>query len=602
MLKQLLTLVYTMLLVVLSGCMQADVPEQTPPQTQQKERVELIPEVEVATRQEQPIKSVKKQLPVERLQESTVRQRVTAEYDMAADSSSAVTANPALHGYAGHSLLNSMRHASEPVNRENYAHYTDNPVKLASEEPVSTFSIDVDTGAYANARCMINSGQLPPHDAVRVEEFINYFSYEYKSGDDKGSPFIVARELAPAPWHDDKYLLQIGIKAQDITQQHLPNANLVFLVDVSGSMQSANKLGLLKTSLKLLTKRLSKDDRVSLVVYAGASGVILSPTAGNETATIDHALDQLTAGGSTNGGAGIRLAYSIAEQAFIPGGINRVILATDGDFNVGTVNHEQLIDLIEQKRQTGISLSTLGFGRGNYNDHLMEQLADKGNGNYAYIDTLNEAQKVLVDEMTSTLMTVASDVKLQVEFNPQHVKEYRLVGFENRHLNREDFNNDKVDAGEIGAGHNVTAIYELTLNNSKAGYVDPLRYQQDAIATGAVASSDELAFLKVRYKQPGADSSRLLTWPIRRSEIQQDINMASVNFRFAAAVAAFAQQLRGGKYTVDFSYNDIMELARNARGNDPFGYRGEFLSLVNLAQSLSLSGATQLDSINYSQR
>ncbi len=602
MLKQLLTLVYTLLLVVLAGCMQTDVPEQTPPQTQQKERIEPIPEVDVVSREEQPAKAIKKQQPVERLKEPVVRPRLHAEYDMSADYSSAVTASPAFNGYTAHSRPDSIRHASEPVNRENYAHYTDNPVKLVTEEPVSTFSIDVDTGAYANARRMINSGHLPPQDAVRVEEFINYFSYDYKNGDDQGSPFIVARELAPAPWHDDKYLLHIGIKAQDITQEHMPNANLVFLVDVSGSMKSANKLGLLKSSLKLLTKRLSKDDRVSLVVYAGASGVVLSPTPGNETATIDHALEQLTAGGSTNGGAGIKLAYSIAEQAFIDGGINRVILATDGDFNVGTVNHEQLIDLIEQKRQTGISLSTLGFGRGNYNDHLMEQLADKGNGNYAYIDTLNEAQKVLVDEMTSTLMTVASDVKLQVEFNPQHVKEYRLVGFENRHLNREDFNNDNVDAGEIGAGHTVTAIYELTLNNGKAGYVDPLRYQQEPVTTGTVASSDELAFLKVRYKQPGANSSRLLTWPIRRTEIQQDINMASVNFRFAAAVAGFAQQLRGGKYTGEFGYKDTLELARGARGDDPFGYRGEFLSLVNLAQSLSLSGTSQLDSINYSQR
>ncbi len=485
------------------------------------------------------------------------------------------------------SLLNTIRQASEPNNRENYAHYDDNPIKLVTEHPVSTFSIDVDTGAYANVRRMLNAGQLPVQDAVRVEELINYFSYDYPTNAKTESPFVVVKEIAPSPWNKNNHLLHLGIKAQDQQQTQLPNANLVFLVDVSGSMQSPDKIGLLKTSLKLLSKQLTAKDKVSIVVYAGASGLVLTPTPGNQTATIQMALDQLTAGGSTNGAAGIQLAYNIAQQEFIPDGINRVILATDGDFNVGIVNHEQLMDLIEEKRKSGISLSTLGFGTGNYNDRLMEQLADKGNGNYAYIDTLNEAQKVLVDEMSSTLLTVAKDVKIQIEFNPAVVSEYRLIGYENRHLKREDFNNDKIDAGEIGAGHTVTALYEIKLNDGKSGLIDPLRYQQENKQVVANKSINEIAFLKIRYKKPDEDRSQLLQWPINRNDINEDISKTSDNFRFSAAVAAFAQQLRGGNYLDAFSYPDIMELARNARGQDPFGYRGEFLKLVNLAQSLS---------------
>lgn len=497
------------------------------------------------------------------------------------------------------SLLQTIRQASEPNNRENYAHFDDNPVKLVSEHPVSTFSIDVDTGAYANVRRMLNAGQLPTQDAVRVEELINYFSYDYPSNVKTESSFVVVKEIAVSPWNKNNYLLHLGIKAQDQQQTQLPNANLVFLVDVSGSMQSADKLELLKTSLKLLSKQLTAKDKVSIVVYAGASGVVLNPTPGNQTAKIQTALEQLTAGGSTNGAAGIELAYNLAQQEFIPNGINRVILATDGDFNVGTVNHEQLIDLIEEKRKSGISLSTLGFGTGNYNDQLMEQLADKGNGNYAYIDTLNEAQKVLVDEMSSTLLTVAKDVKIQIEFNPAVVSEYRLIGYENRHLNREDFNNDKIDAGEIGAGHTVTALYEIKLNDGTTGLIDPLRYQPEETTKVNNQSANEIAFIKIRYKKPDEDKSRLLEWPINRNEIKKDINRTSDNFRFSAAVAAFAQQLRGGNYLDDFSYQDIMNLARNARGLDKFGYRGEFLSLVNLAQSLSVVASNNNHAANY---
>jgi len=345
-----------------------------------------------------------------------------------------------------------IRMPSEPLDRENYKHYKSNPVKLVAEEPVSTFSIDVDTGSYANVRRMLNAGRLPPQDAVRIEEMINYFSYNYRTPDNLKRPFAVTTEIAPAPWDKGKHLLHIGIKGYEVDRASLPASNLVFLVDVSGSMRSPNKIGLLKSALKMLSRQLSSKDRISLVVYAGASGVVLEPTPGNQHGKIAAALDALQAGGSTNGGAGIRLAYAMAEQAFIKGGVNRVILATDGDFNVGTVNFEALTDLVEEKRKSGIALTTLGFGSGNYNDHLMEQLADKGNGNYAYIDTINEARKVLVDEMGATLLTIAKDVKIQIEFNPTVVSEYRLIGYENRMLNREDFNNDQVDAGEIGAG------------------------------------------------------------------------------------------------------------------------------------------------------
>jgi len=487
------------------------------------------------------------------------------------------------------SLLQNIRQASERFDRENYAHFDNNAVKLVTENPVSTFSIDVDTGAYSNVRRMLMSGRLPRHDAVRVEEMINYFSYDYPVPEVTNAPFVVMKEIARSPWNKNNYLLHIGIKARDVSQKQLPNANLVFLIDVSGSMQSANKLELLKTSLKLLSKQLSAKDKVSIVVYAGASGVVLNPTAGDQTATIQAALAQLTAGGSTNGAAGIELAYNLAQQEYIQGGINRVIIATDGDFNVGTVNHEQLMNLIEEKRKSGISLSTLGFGTGNYNDQLMEQLADKGNGNYAYIDNLNEAQKVLVDEMSSTLLTVAKDVKIQIEFNPDLVSEYRLIGYENRHLKREDFNNDKIDAGEIGAGHTVTALYEITLTDSNSGLIDTLRYQQGtAVQQGVLkkALTDEIAFLRLRYKIPKEETSQLLEWPVSHNEIIDDLNNTSDSFRFSAAVAAFAQELRGGKYLGEFSYQDIMTLAQNSRNKDMFGYRGEFLSLVNLASSI----------------
>jgi len=483
------------------------------------------------------------------------------------------------------------RAPSEPVNRENYAHFDNNPVLRVTENPVSTFSIDVDTGSYTNVRRMLRQGHLPVKDAIRVEEFINYFNYEYAAPESLEHPFNVITELGPTPWNPNTRLLHIGIKAYEVAKEQLPPSNLVFLVDVSGSMQSADKLPLLVNSLKLLVNKMRNEDFISLVVYAGASGVVLEPTSGQYKAKITAALDGLTAGGSTNGGAGIRLAYAKAQEAFIENGINRVILATDGDFNVGTVSFEALINLAEEQRKTGISLTTLGFGGGNFNDRLMEQLADKGNGNYAYIDSLNEAQKVLVNEMSSTLQTVAKDVKIQLEFNPALVTEYRLIGYENRALRREDFNNDKIDAGEIGAGHTVTALYEIALvdanGNSQGAYMDELRYGKKATVGDQFAN--ELALLRLRYKKPADDHSQLIETPVTKSQFITDIAQTSSRYRFAASVAAFGQILRGGQYTQQFALDDVIELARHSRGNDPWGYRSEFLNMVNLAKSLQRS-------------
>ena len=482
-----------------------------------------------------------------------------------------------------------LRPPSEPVNRENYAHFDNNPVLRVAEKPVSTFSIDVDTGAYANVRRFLRSGTLPVRDAVRVEELINYFSYHYPPSDDASTPFRLTTEIAPTPWNPNTHLLHIGIKGYEVPAEELPASNLVFLVDVSGSMQSSDKLALVKSSLLLLSRQLRSQDRLSLVVYAGASGVVLEPVAGDQTAKIQNAIDALTAGGSTNGGAGIRLAYRMAEQGFIKDGINRVILATDGDFNVGTVNFEALKDLITEKRKTGISLTTLGVGSGNYNDHLMEQIADVGNGNYAYLDSLTEAQKVLINERSSTLLTIAKDVKIQIEFNPTVVAEYRLIGYENRALKREDFSNDKVDAGEIGAGHTVTALYEIALVGSQGTRLEPLRYASGnhTDIDNVPGNATELGFLRLRYKAPDGDTSKLLEWPLQKEMMITELARTTDRFRFAAAVAGFGQLLRGGTYTEDFKYQDVLALAQEARGKDAFGYRGEFLSLIQLAQSLS---------------
>ncbi len=472
--------------------------------------------------------------------------------------------------------------------REQYGTIAENPVRLVAEAPVSTFSIDVDTGSYSNVRRLLNEGRLPPADAVRVEELINYFPYTYALPRDN-APFAVHTEMAPAPWNPNHTLLRIGIKGQDIAKTSLPPSNLVFLVDVSGSMGSPERLPLLKSALKFLVNQLRAQDRVSLVTYASGTQVVLEPTSGSQKTKIIAALENLRAGGSTSGAAGITLAYSMAEQSYIKGGINRIFLATDGDFNVGITNFDELKNMAEEKRKSGVSLSTLGFGVGNYNEKLMEQLADAGNGNYSYIDTLNEGQKVLVDEMTSTLATIAKDVKIQIEFNRNVVSEYRLVGYENRMLKREDFNNDKVDAGEVGAGHTVTAIYELTLKG-KTGSVDALRYGSEKAPD--TNKTGELAFLRLRYKAPDGDVSKLIEWPLQRQDVKPGFDQASTEFRFAAAVAAFGQQLRGGTHTGGMTYNDIAKIAAEARGADAYGYRGEFLRLVRLAQSLSTGKPT----------
>lgn len=467
-------------------------------------------------------------------------------------------------------------------NRERYQRLAANPVQAVAQAPVSTFSIDVDTGSYANVRRLLNQGQLPPAEAVRLEELVNYFPYAYPQplGD---MPFGVATELAQTPWNSESRLLRIAIKAADTSVAALPPANLVFLVDVSGSMDRREGLPLVQATLKLLLEQLRADDRVALVVYAGESRVVLEPTAGSQKARIRAAIEQLRAGGSTAGESGIQLAYRQAQQGFIEGGINRILLATDGDFNVGISDFDSLKALAADKRKSGISLTTLGFGSGNYNERLMEQLADAGDGNYAYIDNLREARKVLVDQLSSTLATVARDVKIQVEFNPAQVSEYRLLGYENRALRREDFANDRVDAGEIGAGHSVTALYEIVPVGAR-GWLEPLRYQPLARAEGQ--KEGELAWLRIRYKAPQQRRSRLLERPIQVPRRVPAIAAASADLRFAAAVAAFAQQLKGGQYTGDFDLAASAELARSGKGEDRSGLRGEFVQLVELAQSL----------------
>lgn len=473
----------------------------------------------------------------------------------------------------------------ETQGRDRFESAAPNPVKLVSEDPVSTFSIDVDTASYAFMRAALNNNVLPQKDAVRVEELINYFPYGYERPADKAAPFKANLALFPSPWAEGKKLLRIGIAGYDLKRDEKPRSNLVFLLDTSGSMNAANKLPLLINSMKLLLGSLKPDDTVAIVTYAGGAGTALEPTPVKDKAKILHALDNLRARGSTAGAEGIRQAYQLARQGFDKDGVNRVILATDGDFNVGITNREELKSYIERQRKTGISLSVLGFGRGNYNDALMQTLAQNGNGNAAYIDTLNEARKVLVEEAGSTLFTIASDVKLQLEFNPRTVAEYRLIGYETRLLNREDFKNDKVDAGEIGAGHTVTALYELTPTDSGARLVDGLRYGAGQSKPSTGDQSDEYAFLKIRYKLPGETASKLITAPVTRAVEQERINAAPADARFATAVAAFAQILKGGRYMGSYGYDDVIALAQGAKGEDPFGYRAEFVNLVRLAKS-----------------
>ncbi|MBN3939916.1 VWA domain-containing protein [Nostoc sp. NMS9] len=472
-------------------------------------------------------------------------------------------------------------------NTENYNRIEDNPFHRVSNDPLSTFSIDVDTASYSNVRRFITQGELPPKDAVRIEELINYFTYNYPQPKSE-RPFSVTTEVAAAPWNPQHKLVQVGLQGKRLESETLPPSNLVFLIDVSGSMDDPNKLPLVQQSLKLLVNKLRPEDRVSLVVYAGNAGLVLPATPGSQKSTILAAIDRLEAGGSTAGGQGIELAYKIAKQSFLKSGNNRVILATDGDFNVGVSSDGDLTRLIEQKRDQGIFLTVLGFGTGNYKDGKMEQLADKGNGNYAYIDTLLEAKKVLVNDLRGTLFTIAKDVKIQVEFNPAKVQAYRLIGYENRLLQNQDFNDDKKDAGDIGAGHSVTALYEIiptgTKSDVKLPEIDPLRYQRSG-ETVSDAAGNELMQVKLRYKLPQDSTSQLITQTIQDNDLRTD-QIPSTNLRFAAAVATFGMVLRDSEYKGDASYDLVMKLATQGKGEDQEGYRGEFIRLVEQSRGL----------------
>jgi len=480
--------------------------------------------------------------------------------------------------------------ASSPVGvvtRERFEKFASGAAQSVVENPVSTFSIDVDTASYAFVRKSLEGGQLPSRDAVRVEEMINYFSYDYPYAETKGQPFKPTVAIYPTPWNSKTKLLHIGIKGYQIIPDTKPRSNLVFLIDVSGSMNERDKLPLLKNAFRLLVNQLDENDTVSIVTYAGHAGTVLEPTKVADRQKILAALDNLNSGGSTAGAQGIRQAYALAEQSFDSQGVNRVILATDGDFNVG-IRGDELKQYIETKRKSGVFLSVLGFGRGNYNDALMQKLAQNGNGTAAYIDSLKEAYKVLVKEASSTLFPIAKDVKIQVEFNPKMVSDYRLIGYETRALKRADFNNDKVDAGDIGAGHTVTAIYEITTADSDTKLIDDLRYQKNRQSPETAKSfGGEYAFLKMRYKLPRENTSKLITVPITTAMGQDSIEALSKDMRFAASVAAFGQKLRGISYLEDFGYDDILKLAADGRGRDEYGYRAEFMSLVRLAKSLA---------------
>lgn len=474
----------------------------------------------------------------------------------------------------------------------NYKNNEENAFLESILKPLSTFSIDVDTASYTNTRRWLNNGQLPTSGVVRTEEFINYFNYDYKSpAGDNEQPFSVYTEAASCPWNEKHQIIQIGLKGKEIKTEGRKPSNIVFLIDVSGSMNSADKLPLLKSGMKMLVNHLDKADKVAIVVYAGASGVALEPTSLKDKSKIIEAFERLQSGGSTNGAAGIHLAYELAEQNYIKEGNNRIILATDGDFNVGTTSIDQLQKLIEEKRKTGVFLSVLGFGAGNLNDNLMETLANKGNGNYNYIDRLSEAQKVLIEQLNSTLYTIAKDVKIQIEFNPEHISHYRLIGYENRVLAAEDFNNDKKDAGEIGAGHTVTALYEVVpagVEFNFAGKVDDLKYQEvEKKKINIKTGSNEILTLKIRYKKPTEDISTKQEYKMLKSELGKSFQNAKNNLMWATATAAFAQKLNGSNYLNEMSWEEIEKIAVKSKGSDNEGYRGEMIQLIKLSSSLS---------------
>jgi Ca-activated chloride channel family protein len=483
---------------------------------------------------------------------------------------------------AGSPYPEPWRWQREPGNTEAYARIEENRFLAALTNPLSTFSIDVDAASYSNVRRFLSAGQLPPADAVRLEELVNYFPYHYAepTGSD---PFAMATEVGPCPWAPDHRLVRIGLQGRRIPTDRLPPSNLVFLIDVSGSMMSPDKLPLVKQAFRALVGELRGQDRVAIVVYAGAAGLVLPPTSGDDKRTILEALDRLEAGGSTAGGAGLRLAYDVAREHFLPEGNNRVILATDGDFNVGVSSDAEMIRLVEARRSEGTFLTVLGFGTGNLKDTKMEQMADKGNGHYAYIDTFREAQKVFVQEFGGTLFTIAKDVKIQVEFNPAKVQAYRLLGYENRLLAKEDFADDRKDAGELGAGHTVTALYEVVPVGARpvALVDDSLVYQHVSLRPNAAGSRDLLT-VRLRYKEPSGMTSKLLTGRIE----DRGSDRASEDMRFATAVAAFAMLLRDSENKGSVSFDQVIDLARDARGSDPEGYRGEFIGMVQAAKTL----------------
>ncbi|OKH40159.1 hypothetical protein NIES2119_04370 [[Phormidium ambiguum] IAM M-71] len=486
--------------------------------------------------------------------------------------------------------LRSADNVAQPtLNTEQYNRIEDNQFVTVKNQPLSTFSIDVDSASYSNVRRFINEGQLPPKDAVRIEEMINYFTYDYPqpNGD---RPFAISTEISQTPWNPKHKLVQIGLQGKRIASENIPPSNLVFLIDVSGSMEDPNKLPLLQTSFRLLTNQLNAKDTVSIVVYAGNAGLVLPPTPGNEKHKIISAIYNLKAGGSTAGGEGIKLAYDIAKKNFLPSGNNRVILATDGDFNVGISSDGELVRLIEDYRNQGVFLTVLGFGMGNLKDSKMEQLANKGNGNYAYIDDLQEAKKVLVTQMGGTIFTIAKDVKIQVEFNPTKVQAYRLIGYENRMLQAEDFNNDKKDAGELGAGHSVTALYEIipvgVNSDVKLPPVDSLRYQQNQVDSPAY-QNNELMLVKLRYKAPQDTTSQLITQTLVDRSLP--FTNASNNLKFAAAVAEFGMILRDSEFKGEANLDQVLDLARQSKDVDLAGYRAEFINLVEKTKSLAVS-------------
>jgi Ca-activated chloride channel family protein len=475
----------------------------------------------------------------------------------------------------------------EAADLDRFQEIKTNPVRSAVEDPVSTFSIDVDTASYSFVRRSLKQGILPQPDTVRVEEMVNYFPYDWKGPDTAATPFNATVTVMPTPWNDHTKLMHVAIKGYDVKPAEQPKANLVFLIDVSGSMNAPDKLPLLRSAFRLLVNKLGPDDTVSIVTYAGDAGTVLEPTKASERVKILSAIDNLKPGGSTAGEAGIKEAYRLAEQSFVEGGVNRVMLATDGDFNVGQTDDDDLKRLIESERKSGVFLSVFGFGRGNLNDQMMQTIAQNGNGTAAYIDTLAEAEKVLVEDASSTLFPIAKDVKIQVEFNPALVSEYRLIGYETRALNREDFNNDRVDAGDISSGHSVTAIYEITPKGEPQA-IDDLRYGQAARdGQAGIENADEYAFVKIRYKAPDGDTSKLITTPVTSASEVPSFDQAGTDQRFSVAVAAFGQKLRDTDAVAGMDWKRIEEIAAAARGTDPFGYRSEFLSLVRLASALS---------------